>query len=371
MGLSLAIAFGGGIYFQKYFLGADEFALLSEAHTLLVNNAYDDAPAAPELEYGMIRGMVAAFGDPYTVFVDPPQHELQSDDLQGSFGGIGAQIRRDDENNYLLYPIPDGPADMAGIEDGDVLVRVDGEAVTSETSIEDVLARVRGPEGQVVVIGVLRGENNEALSFDIERGNIALPSVTWRLAADEARLGVIEINVVAASTVDEIQAAVADLSGRGATHFLLDQRGNRGGLLNAGIDTAALFLDGGDIIERQYRDEEAEVYEADADGMFADMALIVLVDGSTASAAEIIAGALQANGRALLVGAQTFGKDSIQLIFELRDGSSIHVTTAKWWFPQIAFPVGAGGLEPDVVLTPEELAGETGIQAVIEILFGE
>lgn len=370
MGFSIVMAFVGGYLFHKLVITEDEFSLLSEAYALLVNSAYEDAPDDPALEYGMIRGMLEAYDDPYTVFVAPPQHELQSDNLQGSFGGIGAQVRRDADNNFLLYPIPEGPADLAGVEDGDRLIRVDGEEVTPESIMGDVIARVRGPEGEVVKIVVLRLASTTELTFEIPRGNIPLPSVTWRLAADEAQLGVIEINIVAASTADEILKAVEDLSEKGATHFVLDLRGNRGGLLDAGIDVAALFLDGGTIIERQYRGEAADQYEADEAGVLAELPLIVLVDANTASAAEIIAGALQANGRAMVVGEQTFGKDSIQVVYELRDGSSIHITTAKWWFLGIEFPFEGGGLIPDVTLLAEALREEAGIQAVIEILFG-
>lgn len=371
MGISLAFAFVGGYLFHKYIIADGEFALLSEAHSLLLNNAFEEPPDDPALEYGMIRGMLQAYDDPYTVFVDPPQHELQSDNLEGSFGGIGAQVSRDADSNFILYPIPDGPADLAGVEDGDILIRVDDEEVNPEQSMDDVIARVRGPEGEIVTIVVLRASSNSELTFEIARGNIALPSVTWHLAADEARLGVIEINIVAASSADEVLNAVDDLSEKGATHFVLDLRGNRGGLLDAGIDVAALFLESGTIIERQYRGEEAEKYEVDEEGELAEIALIVLVDENTASAAEIIAGALQANGRAMLVGEQTFGKDSIQVVFELMDGSSIHVTTAKWWFLGIEFPVGDGGLIPDVILEPEETDVDEGMAAVIEILFGE
>lgn len=370
LGLSLALSFSGGYFFHKFWVSDNPYPLLSEAYSLLVDNAYDEIPAGSSLEYGMIRGMVGAYNDPYTIFVEPPQHELQSDTLQGSFGGIGVELSRDNDGLIILHPIQNGPADLAGIEDGDQLLSVDETTIMGELNMEEVVALIRGPEGEEVIIIVSRPVEQIELTFIIERGNIPLPSVTWHIAADEPRLGVIQINLIAESTPEEIINAVEDLSNRGATHFVLDLRGNRGGLLMEGIETATLFLKDGFIIEQQYREEKVKLSEVDKEGKLSDIPMLVLVDRDTASAAEIIAGALQANGRAVLIGVQTFGKDSIQRVYELKDGSSIHVTAARWWFPNLNFPVDGAGLLPDIIIMPEEGISDPGIKAAIEFFFG-
>ncbi|MFN2152681.1 MAG: S41 family peptidase, partial [Anaerolineales bacterium] len=159
-----------------------------------------------------------------------------------------------------------------------------------------------------------------------------------------------------AENVAEIRGilyAVQDLQGRGATRFVLDLRGNGGGLLVEGVDIARLFLEDGVVIEQQYKGEDVETYEVKKPGELSEIPLVVLVDGGTASAAEIIAGSLQAHQRAPLIGTSTYGKDSVQLVFELKDKSSLNVTSAKWWIPGLEPPVGEGGLQPNITVSTE------------------
>jgi carboxyl-terminal processing protease len=321
----------------------------------------------------MIYGMVNAYGDPFTNFVEPVQHELTSDSLEGSYGGIGAKMGFDADGYVVLYPFPDSPASRAGIQDGDRLLAVDGVEITPGDSNEAVLAAVRGPVGKRVTLLIARSPDYETSEISIKREEIPLPSVTWHIEPSEARLGVIEINIIAASTTEELQRAIEDLTERGATHFVLDLRGNRGGLMDAGVDTARLFLSEGTILEQQYRDQPVETFDINEPGPFADLPVAVLVDENTASAAEIVAGALQAHDRAKVIGMPTFGKDVIQLVFDLKDGSSLHVTSAKWWIPGLDHPVGEGGIDPDIHISTEVDQGEIlgsdkYITAVIEAL---
>jgi len=199
--------------------------------------------------------------------------------------------------------------------------------------------------------------------------------VTWNLEPTEPRLGVIQVNRVAETTPAEIRTAIEDLQARRATHFALDLRGNHGGLLDAGVEVARMFLEDGAILEEHYRGQEVEKYEVKTAGPFADLPLVVLVNAETASAAEIIAGAIQVQRRAPLIGTHTYGKDSIQLIFELDDHSSLHVTAAKWWVPGIEPPIGEGGLRPDIEVntgeTPEGAESDPFIQAAIQAFFSQ
>jgi carboxyl-terminal processing protease len=305
------------------------------------------------MEYGAIHGMVGAYGDPYTRFVEPVQAELNNNRLTGSYGGIGAQMGRDSEGFVVIHPFPEGPASEAGIEDGDRLIKADDMEITPDTPMDDVTAAVRGPEGKKVNLVIARPPDYVEMEFNVKRAEIPLPSVTFYLDADETRLGVVRVNVIAASTPDEIQEAVADLQQRGATHFTLDLRGNGGGLLIEGVDIARLFLTEGIIIEQQYKGEDIKSYEVKKPGPLKDIPLTVLVDSNTASAAEIISGALQNHNRAPLIGTHTFGKDTVQLVFELKDKSSLHVTSAKWWIPGLEPALGEGGLQPDIAISTE------------------
>lgn len=346
---SVVIAFLAGYFINELYATPEaELPVLGQAYRILIEHAYDPVPEDPALEYGMIRGMVDAYADPYTGFFEPAQAELQTDDLQGVYGGIGVSLERNDAGQILLYPFPDGPADEAGVLDADVLTAVDDFPIETDTPVDQITAAIRGPEGSEVRISVSRPSSEEIMTFEIERVPVPLPSVTWKLAPDAPQIGLIEVNLIAENTPDEIRRAAEDLTAQGADRYVLDLRDNGGGLLSTGIECARLFLENGSIIQQQYRGQEVVTYEVKAPGPLADLPLVVWVNRNTASAAEICAGALQMNARAPLIGTHTFGKNTIQLVFDLQDGSSIHVTAAKWWFPDLAFPNDGIGLLPDI-----------------------
>ena len=192
---------------------------------------------------------------------------------------------------------------------------------------------------------------------------------TWHIDVEEPRMGVIQINIIADSTPDEILTAVDNLQSRGATHFAIDLRGNHGGLLDAGVDIARLFLDEGKIIQDHYRDKEIKTYEVNHPGPLTDLPMVVLVNSDTASAAEIVAGAIKMQARAPIIGTHTYGKDSIQLVFTLQDGSSIHITAAKWWVPGLEPAVGEGGLQPDILVSEDDTGRDLYLLAAAEALF--
>ena len=307
----------------------------------------------------MIRGMLQVYNDPYTVFLEPPQHTLQSNQLAGKFGGIGISLELSADNYYLIYPVPDSPAAKAGILTGDRLVAVDDLIIQADTPMDTIQAAIRGPVGARVTLTIARLPNFTPVKISVVREEIALPSVTWNLTAENARVGILQINVIAATTPDEITKAIKDLQSRGASYFILDFRNNGGGLVDAGVNIADLFLDKGPIMEQQYRDQPASSFQVEQPGPFAKIPLALLVNHDTASAAEIVAGALQSQKRALLIGTPTYGKDTIQLVYTLDDGSSLHVTAAHWWLPGI--PEGSlegKGLQPDIFV-PDDAAHQT------------
>ncbi|MBG0783572.1 MAG: PDZ domain-containing protein [Anaerolineaceae bacterium] len=337
-----------------------DLALLQEARAIVENNTILDIPEDTALEYGMIRGMLAELNDPYTYFVEPAAHEVESNDLSGSFGGIGARLERDTDLNWRLYPLPDSPSLAAGLMDGDIIVAIDDLTITTETDDITLLAAVRGPVGDPLNITVQRGE--ETLTVTLHREAIAIPSVTWNVLPEAATVGILHVYRIAETTADEVQSGITDLQGQGAKAFILDLRNNGGGLVDSAVDIARLFLSEGDVLHEQFKGESENVYQVKSPGAFTDLPLVVLVNEYTASSAEILAGALSAQGRALLIGAPTYGKTTIQYIFDLQDGSSVHVTSGRWWIPGVDFP-----LQPDIPVT-DDPNGTVIIQTAIEQL---
>ncbi len=361
----VAAAFAAGFYFNRWYTSGD-LSLVSRALQILKDNAYDPLPQPTTLQYAMIRGMLQAMNDPYTTFFEPPQAELQSNQLEGKYGGIGVRLERDSDNYIYLYPIPGSPAEIAGILEGDRLLAVDSTTVTPQSTYDEVQAAIRGPVGQVVKIRLGRPPAYDPLEVNVKRAEVALPSVTWNQAAEDSRVGVIQVNVMAETTPDEITKALLDLHQRGSTYFVLDLRNNGGGLVESGVDTARLFLKSGNVMQQQYRDQPVKTFTVEKPGQFSEVPLAVLVNQSTASAAEIAAGALQAQKRALLVGTPTYGKDSIQLVFDLGDGSSLHVTAARWWVPGLLPGIRGNGLIPDIRAADDD--PETPLAKAIQIL---
>ncbi len=337
--------------------GVDDMQIYWEAWHLLQRDFLGSRPDASQRVYGAIRGLVDTYGDPYTVFVEPQPRELERDELRGQFGGIGAQIETT-ADGFVLHPLPGQPADKAGIRAGDRVLQVDDHPISAATSVDELVAWVRGPVGTLVTVQVRRAADAEAapsdLSFTMERAKIETPSIEWRLLDDSpqtANVGYIRQTVFSERSPAEMEAALRELLAAGADRFVLDLRGNPGGLVDAATRLADLWLDHGVILIQREVSGEETVVEATPDVLAAGAPLVVLIDGGTASASEIVAGALQDHGRALLVGEKTFGKGSVQLVHELSDASSLHVTTAEWLTPNRRQLSGAG-LTPDVPVEP-------------------
>lgn len=370
--LNLAVGLAGGYYIrdQQFFsINQSNYPLLDQAYELLVNHGYYPLPDQKKVEYGMIRGLLQAYNDPYTTFVEPPQHELQSQQLRGKFGGIGARIERDSENNYRLYPFADSPAKKEGVQDGDILIEVDKVKITEETLQDDVLSLLRGEKGTSVQLVIFRKEEQREYTFQIVREEISIPSVTWNLLPESERVGLIQVNLMSSTTPDEIRKAIEGLITKGADHFILDLRNNGGGLVDTGVKIAELFLPvNTPILTQTYRDQPPQTIQSTKNGAFTEIPLLVFTNNSTASAAEIAAGALKAQQRARLIGTPTFGKYTIQLVFDLKDGSSLHVTAAEWEIPGLEPSIRNHGVLPDYWIENEtsENLNNRYIQAALQ-----
>jgi carboxyl-terminal processing protease len=343
-------------------------AVYWEAWRLLDRDFFGAKPPLTERTYGAIRGMVGTYNDPYTFFVEPQLRQLERDELRGSFGGIGATIEASPDG-YLLRPVPDQPAARAGILDGDLLLLIDDLEVTPAVHLDDLVTRMRGLVNSEVSLLIRRiqsdGEAVE-LTFKVVRAEIETPSVEWRLldtAGPGTRTGYIHQTIFSERSPAEMEHAIEQLLGLGANSFILDLRGNPGGLVSSAIAIADLWLAGGAVVIEQRVDGVENATYANPGSVVEDAPLVVLIDGGSASASEILAGALQDNARALLIGAKSFGKGSVQLIHELPDHSSLHITNAQWLTPN-RHQISAQGLNPDIVIAEGEDPLPAAITAV-------
>jgi carboxyl-terminal processing protease len=300
--------------------------------------------------YGAIHGSLATLDDPYTVFVEPQSHQREKEDLQGSFGGIGVTMRRNAQGDLVLSPMPDSPAIRTGVLENDVLVAVDGKPISATLSFDDIAALVRGKVGTKVTISVQRSGSEALLSFTITREVINTPSVAYHILDNAPQIGYIVINRFTERSGEEAQKAAQELEQKGARQMILDLRDNGGGLLTAAIDVSSQFLSDGVVLYEQEKGKPERAFRTKPGGVALDMPLIILVNHNTASASEIVAGALRDNNRAILIGDQTYGKGSVQHIYDLGDGSSLHVTAAEWFTPN-RHQLTRHGLIPDVIVS--------------------
>jgi carboxyl-terminal processing protease len=345
----------------------DEFDLFWDAWGYVEASFIGDLPSEKELTYNAIRGAIGALNDPYTIFVEPIARDQERESLQGRYGGIGATLfRPEGSDEIVLEPIPGNPAEIAGILSGDVLLAVDGEPVTSDQSVQEVAQKIRGEMGTTVVLTVRHPGQNESVDITIERGNILIPSVSYRLLPEDATIGYIQLTRFSAESSQEIAKAIFELKSLGAKKLILDLRGNGGGLVDATVSVAGHFLPAETLVlTQQSRQDGERSFYTSGSPIAGDMPLVVLVDGGTASAAEILAGALQDNGRAVLMGSQrTFGKGSVQLVYDLIDGSSVHVTSARWFTPN-GHQIDQQGLLPDILVEVTQEGVENGRDEVL------
>ncbi len=349
---------------------AGNFSLYWEVWNRVEEQFYGNIPSEPTSTYGAIKGALATLNDPYTVFIEPDSAAHEKAQLEGQFGGIGAFVRTDDDGRILLDPMPDQPAERAGLKKDDVLIAVDGTPVTPEMTVEQIVLLIRGEVGTEVVLTVERVGTPESIDIPIERAIIETPSVNWRLLEEAPKIGYIQLTSFTERSNRELNKAFDELSTQGAEAYVLDLRNNGGGLLEAAVDIASQFLRDGVVLREDRKLEGERIYDVRGGGRMLDQRLVLLVNGGTASASEIVAGALQDYDRATLIGEKTFGKGSVQLIYELSDASRLHVTVAKWFTPDNN-AIDGTGLIPDIEVLPteEDQASQRDVQLERAISF--
>lgn len=304
-------------------------------------------PTDQEKVWGAIQGLTASYGDPYTVFFPPIQSQMFSEDIEGNFSGVGMEVGYRDNTLTVIAPLKDTPADKAGIKAGDTLVQIDGVS-TSDMTLEDVVKRIRGVKGTKVIFTVMREGETKTEEITVVRDSIDIPTINSILRPDG--VFVISLYNFSAISADLFRGALRQFIISGSHKLVLDLRGNPGGFLDAAQDMASWFLPAGKIIVQEaYSDGTApEVFRSKGYNVFGkDLKMVILVDDGSASAAEILAGALKEQGVATLVGQKTFGKGSVQELVNITPETSLKVTVARWLTPE-GHSFSDIGITPDV-----------------------
>jgi carboxyl-terminal processing protease len=343
----------------------DEFSVFWEAWDRIGSNYIGEVPTNQDITYGATHGSIRILDDPYTIFVEPVAREQERERLRGNFGGVGVELSRDEDGVFTLEPIPGNPAEEAGVLSGDILIAVDGHKLTPETTVQEVAELVRGEEGTQVVLTVLHQGREESTDITVTRATILMPSVTFRILAQDDSIGYIKLSRFTGESGEEIEEAIRNLRQDGAESLILDLRQNGGGLRDAAVDISEHFLDGGTVVFQATKDGDEQEFVAEKGELAENIPVVLLVDDGTASAAEIVAGALQDRERATLIGLPTFGKGSVQLVFDLSDGSSVHVTSARWLTPNRK-QLDQEGLQPDILVEITQEAIDSGIDEILE-----
>lgn len=321
-----------------------------------------------ELLDGLKRGLANATGDPFTEYLDGEEARELNQSLDGEFGGIGAEIGVRDDQLVIIAPLDGTPADEAGLRPQDAIIEIDGES-TADLSVQQAVNQIRGEEGTEVTLSIVRG-NGAPEDIAITRGHIEVPSVEYELRKDG--IGYIELIRFGSDSATDFRQAAQELRDQGADSIILDVRGNPGGLLGVAVDITSEFLESGKtIVEERRQDEVVSTEQARGNGVLEGLPTVVLINEGSASASEIIAGALRDHGAAQLVGKQTFGKGSVQELVDLRGDSILRVTIAQWHTPE-GHNINEEGIEPDVEveLSEEDFQADRDpqLQKAIELL---
>lgn len=337
-----------------------DFALFWEAWNKLEDKYVNKEKIEPQaLYYGAIKGMVAAAGDPYTFFLTPKENADSKQDLAGKFYGIGAELGLKNNSIVVVTPIKKSPAEKAGVRAGDIITKVNGKSTTNWTLFEAV-SKIRGEINTQVTLTMLREGVDDELDIKITRGEIDVAFVEVTYEQDVAH---IELSRFGDPTDDEWNELVDELLARKASGTLkglvLDMRGNPGGLLESAIHISNEFVPLGTVIVKQeFADQDPQVYKATRQGRLIGVPVVVMVNKGSASASEIVAGALRATVKAPIVGENSFGKGTVQVAEDLSGGAGIHVTISKWVLPDGTW-IHETGIKPDVAIKNDIPDGNT------------
>lgn len=325
-----------------------------------------------EMLYGAVAGLVEAIGDPYTVFMTPTENQQFHQSLQGTLEGIGAELTLRDGIVVVVAPLKGSPAAEAGLQPEDIILKVNGEDMTNKSLVQ-VVEKIRGPKGTQVELTVERPGEEEFLTITITRNEIHVPSVESELkeTSTGGTIGYVALNQFGDDSVQETREALEELLEHDLDGLVFDVRFNGGGYLEGAVDLVSFFLSEGKVVSVQRRSGEPIHHYVTGHPIAADIPMVILINEGSASASEILAGALQDHKRATIVGKKSFGKGTVQEVFDLPGGSSIRVTTAKWLTPN-GKDLSSEGVMPDIAVerTREDIENKNDpqLQAALEWL---
>lgn len=328
-----------------------DFKLFWDTWDFLSRSYFDKKAIDPtKLFYGAISGMVAALGDPYTVFLPPEQQKFSKEELNGSFEGVGIQLGFNKEKRLVVVaPLSGTPAEEAGIKPEDMIVKIEDKDTTNMT-LPEAVNLIRGTKGTKVVLTIFREGESDTREFTLTRDTIIVKSVevSYHNTNSGKKVAVVKLSRFGERTQDEWNEAVSNLLSADSEAVVLDLRNNPGGFLEGAVFIASEFLDGGIVVLQENSEGERTPFRVTREGRLKRIPLTVLINKGSASASEIVAGALQDRGRAKLLGEKSFGKGTIQEAQDLSGGAGIHITVAKWLTPDGRWVNDTQGLEPDV-----------------------
>ncbi len=335
------------------------FNLFWEAFKVANDQFYGTIPNPQVLTHGAIRGMLGSLGDPHTVLVEPEPAKNEQTNLQGNTGDVGLTLDMRNGVLTIIAPIPNSPADKAGLRAGDILIKIGDKDLTLEPlSVQDATNLLRGPVGSKITLDVHRIGVTQPITADLTRETYALPTVDAKVLPGTT-FGYMKVSLETAETGNEFAKALDTLKAQKVTGLVVDLRNNPGGLFpDPVLDIAGQFLKNNDVVViEKNRDGTEKTYNAGSRHGATDLPVVVLVNSGTASAAEILAGALKDYKRAVLIGEPTYGKGSVQEIRQLSDGSALHITVATWLTPNHTQIEGTG-LQPDIAvpLTDDDIS---------------
>jgi len=361
----VALSFGAGFTYGKNTTSSSgqETKTIGQAWNIILSEYVDPARINTEnMSRAAIEGMIKTLNDPYTAYLSSKEYKQFMVTLQGEYSGIGAVVSIQDKNLVIVAPIPDSPAEKAGLKSGDIILEINGEPVTG-MSLDVAVGKIRGPGGTSVKVLILHQGATAPVELEITRATVELPSVHYEMRGEIAYISIIQFTQ---RTDIELTPVIQKLKEANAKGIVLDLRGNSGGWLDIVIRVASHFITQGVIVKVKSNQGIIETDEAITGVTTTDLPMMVLVDNFSASGSEVLAGALQDHKRALISGNVTYGKGSVNTPHELSDGSGLYITIARWLTPNDRLIEGHG-IEPDIKL---ELTGEDAVKWAIDYLTG-
>jgi carboxyl-terminal processing protease len=362
IGIIIGLLIASGVYWAPQAIGSDwpkglpfspeQLSIIKQTKLALAAYHVDGDKKGviddTKMYYGAMKGLVESVGDPFTRFVDPKSLEEENLEMEGEYGGLGIYITTRDGRTTVIAPIEGTPADRAGIKPLDEIIRVDDKHVFGMSS-DEVVKLLRGPAGKPVRIWVRRKNVDKILQFSIVREIIKIKTVRLEMLYSVAYIKINQFNF---KTDQELSAALKAAKGKNARGVLLDLRNNPGGLLESCVDVTSQFINGGVVVGMKGRFDKANEIMYAKEGRASNLPLVVLVNEGSASAAEILAGAIKDHKRGVVVGTRTFGKGSVQSLFNLPDKSGIYITIARYTTPSGVI-IDHKGLEPNIKVSGE------------------